>query len=314
MNFQNIRPVGKPDDFFDAAFSRAKKRAAQLRSKGKKLSSGQEKKIEYVRMDIIKDVLESKLIDILKDFPDIDSLNEFYQELIRTTLNYVDLKKSLGAINTSVRFVKKFHRDYIMKFKRANNQKQYDKLRREFYGKMSSVVKRIKNELKYLEECRRVMRTYPDVKDMKTIAITGFPNVGKSTLLNKLSKAKGEVAVYAFTTKGLNLGYMKIDSRKIQLVDTPGTLDRLEKMNDIERQAYLAIKYLADLVIYVFDLSEPFPLKDQIKLYKRLKDENKKVLVYFSKADVLDLDMDLVKKYKGVVWADDLKKKIKRIL
>lgn len=313
MNFQNIRPVGKPDDFFDAAFSRAKKRASELKSKKQRLNSGQEKRVEYVRMDIIKDVLESKLVDILKDFPNIDELNDFYKELIKVTLNYVDLKRSLGAVNTSVRFIKKFHQEYTMKFKRANTQNQYDQLRREFYGRISSVLKRIKNELQYLEECRRIMRGYPDIKEMKTIAIAGFPNVGKSTLLNRLCTARAEVASYAFTTKGLNLGYMKIDNNKIQLIDTPGTLDRFEQMNDIEKQAYLAVKHLADLVIYVFDLSEPFPFKNQVKLYKTLK-EGKEVLVYFSKADVLKLDMTIVKKYKGMTSADELKAKIKKIL
>ena len=84
-------------------------------------------------------------------------------------------------------------------------------------------------------------------------------------------------------------------------------------MNNVEKQAYLAIKHLADYIIYVFDLSEPFPFEKQVKLYKKLKQERKKVIVYFSKADVLDLDSDLVKKYKGFVSVDDLKKKIKKV-
>ncbi|MFC1800892.1 NOG1 family protein [Nanoarchaeota archaeon] len=314
MNFQYIRPIGTVDNYLDGAFSRAKKKASALKSRYKRTDMSKQKIVEYSRFDVVKDVLEEKLINILKDFPSIDSLNEFYQQLIKTTVDYVALKKSLGAVNSAVKKIKEFHREYFMKIKKTEHLKVIDRLRREFYGRISSVLKRIKKELAYLEKVRQVMRTYPNVKEMPTIAIAGFPNVGKTTLLSKLSKAKAEIASYAFTTKGLNLGYMDEGSRKIQLVDTPGTLNRLETMNHIERQAYLAIKYLADLVIYVFDLSEPFPLKKQEQLFKALKQEKKKVLVYFSKSDVLDLDEKLVKKYKGIVSIDDLKKKIRKSL
>jgi len=305
--------VGKVDDYLDAAFSKAKKRISQMRPKGK-INTGQQRKMEYVRLDVIKDSLENQLSKILQDFPDIEKLNDFYQELIKVTLDYVALKKSLGAVNSAINMVKKFHKDYLFKFKKAVNLKDMNRLRREFYGRISSILKRIKKEFDYLEGCRKIMRSYPDVKDMATVAIAGFPNVGKSTLLEKLSSAKPKIAEYAFTTKGLNVGYMNLDNQKIQLIDTPGTLDRLEKMNNIEKQAYLVIKYLADLIIYVFDLSEPYPLEKQEKLYKRLKQEKRKMLVYFSKADVMELDEGLIKKYKGVTGISELKGKLRKYL
>jgi len=313
MGFQQIRPVEKVDKYLDAAFFRAKKRIQQLKSPGKKITAGQQRKMEYIRLDIIKDTLEEKLSRILKDFPNVDQLNDFYKELVKITIDYVQFKKSLGAVNTAVHFLRRFHKEYMFKFKRFESLKEFDRLRREFYGRISSVLYRIKNELSFLEECRQVMRNYPSIKEIPTIAIAGFPNVGKSTLLNKLSTAKAKTAEYAFTTKGLNLGYMTLGSKKLQLIDTPGTLNRLEKMNDIERQAYLVIKHLTDLIIYVFDLSEPFPLKDQEKLFKHLKQEKKKMLVYFSKSDILELDEKLVKKYKGFIDVEKLKAKIKKL-
>jgi nucleolar GTP-binding protein len=83
------------------------------------------------------------------------------------------------------------------------------------------------------------------------VAIAGFPNVGKSTLLNRLTGATAETNAYAFTTKSLNMGAIEYRHNTIQFIDTPGTLARPEKMNDIERQAYLAMKYAAHLIIYV---------------------------------------------------------------
>lgn len=311
MNFQKIRPVTKPDEFLDIAFAKAKKRIALMKDKGFK-SLNKQKQMEYVRMDIIKDALEMRLIDILKDFPDISALHVFYQELIKLTVDYVALKKSLGAVNATVKLIKDMHKEYIFRFRRANRLIDFNKLRWEFYGRISSIIKRIKPELTYLEECRQVMKGYPDIKELKTVAIAGFPNVGKTTLLNKLSPAKAEVAAYAFTTTGLNLGYVKFDSTEIQLIDTPGTLNRLEKMNNVEKQAYLVIKHLADLIVYVFDLSEPYPLKDQEKLFKHLRQEKKPILAYFSKSDILDLSSHeaLIKKYKGITDAEKLKEKL----
>jgi nucleolar GTP-binding protein len=58
-------------------------------------------------------------------------------------------------------------------------------------------------------------------------------------------------------------------------------------MNDIERQAYLAVRHLADAVVYVFDLTESYPMRLQKKLYGRVESLGKPVVVYASKADLV---------------------------
>src|SRR4030042_6532183 len=153
-------------------------------------------------------------------------------------------------------------------------------------------MKQIKQELEILEISRKIIREYPTIKtDIFTVAIFGFPNVGKSTLLSKLSTSKPEIAAYPFTTKGINIGYAKQGSKKIQLLDTPGSLNRFDKMNNIEKQAHLALKHVANAVVYIFDLTEPYPLEDQEKLYQNLKKMEKPVVVYLSKADTLEGDV-----------------------
>jgi GTP1/Obg family GTP-binding protein len=85
------------------------------------------------------------------------------------------------------------------------------------------------------------------------------------------------------------------DKKKIQVLDTPGTLDRFEKMNHIEKKAELAMKHCANKIVFVFDLTEPYPLKKQMDLYRKIKKYNVPVLVYLSKKDILK---DKIKEFK----------------
>jgi len=85
-------------------------------------------------------------------------------------------------------------------------------------------------------------------------------------------------------------GYLKQDYKKIQIIDTPGTLNRFEQMNALERQADLALRELADYVVYVFDpTQQSLNRTKQFELYQKVRNESKKdIVIYVSKADLLD--------------------------
>lgn len=284
MNFEKLPPVDSSKVLLDIAFRKAREKEKQ-----KKLEGGWMqviKKKESLKLDIVKDEIVSKLDKIVEQFPQTSILPEFYIKLMKLTLDFAELKKSLGAVNWASKRIRTLHREYVSKINRAQEQPYIRKASTEFYGRVSSTLKQIDQNLKYLEESRRIMRTYPDIKDMFTVCIYGFPNVGKSTLLNKLSSTKAKTAAYAFTTKTINAGYMTFDGVKVQVLDLPGTLARPEKMNNIEMQAELVLEELAKVVIFVFDVSgsSGYPLDKQVQLYKKVKD--KKPLVYVSKTDL----------------------------
>jgi nucleolar GTP-binding protein len=74
-------------------------------------------------------------------------------------------------------------------------------------------------------------------------------------------------------------------------VDTPGLLDRpLDKRNPIELQAITALKYLAQVILYIVDPSETcgYLLKDQISLYKDLKELFGDIYLVLNKIDLID--------------------------
>jgi len=290
MNFQNLKSIEEYKFFIDVAFRKANEKASIIRGsknlKGTRIEKS--KKMELLKIDVIREEISTRLLGILKTFPSLEQLPEFYNELIKCTLDYPVLKKSLGALNWANKKVVEMHRKYLIKIKKCMDMNKINDYRREYYGRISSIMRQIKDALKYLETARKTMRNYPAIKTgTRTIAIAGFPNVGKTTLLMRLTGSKPDIQPYAFTTKGINVGYIK-GKQKLQLLDTPGTLNRFDKMNNIEKVAFLALKLLAEKIIYVFDLTEPYPLEKQVELYKRVNEMKKPVIIYLSKTDILD--------------------------
>ncbi len=308
MNFQKINPVESNKSMLDIAFRKAREKGQNKNLKGNWLQIIRQK--EALKLDIIKDTLIVRLEKILENFPNESELPEFYVKLFQLTLDYPLLKTSFGAISWATKKIRFFHRDYVSKITKCKERDKIKQLSKEFYGRISSILKQISKNLQYLEEARKVMRTYPDVKEMFTVCIYGFPNVGKTTLLNKLTGTKAEVAAYAFTTKSINSGYFKVGEHKVQVLDVPGTLARKEKMNNIELQAELVMKELANLIVYVFDLSghSIYSFKKQEQLFKNISKE-KQVLVYLSKKDLLDKKTISEFKYK-YYQTDEIKEKI----
>ncbi len=293
MNFQTLLKVEDDDFYIGKAFRNATKRADSAREK--KFNSGIAKSryVELERIKGVKQELEGDLGAILRSFPSIDELPEFYLELVKVTTDYGKLKKSLGAVKWSGGKIGEFYRIYAQKIARCNDAKQINDFRRMFYGRAASALKQIRKELVFLEECRRKMKAFPSIKTgIRTIVIAGYPNVGKTTLLRKLTSADPKVAPYPFTTQQIMIGYFKKGEEKIQVVDTPGLLDRdFEKRNKIEKQAVLALKYLADKLIFIIDASETcgYSLETQLRLFNEVKNNFKsEIIVMVNKADIAE--------------------------
>ncbi|MBU0469882.1 MAG: 50S ribosome-binding GTPase [Nanoarchaeota archaeon] len=307
MNFEKIPPVEASKQILDLAFRKAREKGMMKDLEGNWLQIIRKK--ESLKLDVIKDCIVPRLENIIRSFPDTNSLPDFYIKLMRLTLDFGDFKKSLGAVNWAIKRVKELQKEYVRRIVKTKTKTEISQLSKEFYGRVSSTLKQIDPSLKYLEESRKLMRTYPDIKNLFTVCIYGFPNVGKTTLLNKLTNTTAKVAAYAFTTKSINVGYYN----NIQVVDVPGTLARKEKLNNIELQADIVLKDLADVVIFVFDLSEfcGYSVKDQEKLLQHL-DRKKPVLIYLSKTDLPEGNPG--KSFKQEVYSfKELKEKISEL-
>jgi len=134
---------------------------------------------------------------------------------------------------------------------------------------MATLIKGLKSSLVYLEQVRQHLARLPSIDpNTRTLLLTGYPNVGKSSFMNKITRANVEVQPYAFTTKSLYVGHMDFKYLRWQVIDTPGILDHpLEDRNTIEMQSITALAHLTAAVLYFMDLSEQcgFSISEQVR-------------------------------------------------
>lgn len=89
-----------------------------------------------------------------------------------------------------------------------------------------------------------------------TVALVGFPSVGKSTLLNQLTGAKSEVGAYHFTTLDVVPGVMEYNHAKIQILDMPGLIKDASRGKGRGREVIAAARS-ADVILLVVDIFNP---------------------------------------------------------
>lgn len=89
-----------------------------------------------------------------------------------------------------------------------------------------------------------------------TVAIIGLPSVGKSTLLNKITKAESKTAAYAFTTLKCIPGILEYNNTRIQVLDLPGIIEGAKDGRGRGREV-IAVARNADLIMIMIEATNP---------------------------------------------------------
>jgi nucleolar GTP-binding protein len=255
MDFKSICYVLGYEDLVDVAFGRASKKRP-------------EEKVKFVSKTVRK-----HLNKVARSWPNLDELPPFYRELIGVSIDIEGLEKALAALKRSDAALDKLEKIYKKKLRKRMDKDKAYQLRRVYYGRVKAVLRQIRGDLEFLAEGRRRLLEFPDIQDAFTIVIAGLPNVGKSSLLRAMTSAEPRVESYPFTTQSILLGYFEERHLRYQIIDTPGLLDRpLEDRNPIEKQAVLALRHLADVVLYIFDPSETcgYTAKEQLNVFQEI--------------------------------------------
>lgn len=262
--FEDLPTVPVADELLDKAYSRA---ARTGRAK-----SGVD--AQYAMLDVVSHIVTDNLEDISRRWPDLEGLDPFYRALVDAVAGVDALRTHLGSVDWAARQVDEIiteHRDRI-----RGDSEVAMRQRKQAFARVASIIEEIADDLSALESARQDLATLPGIDpNAPTIVVAGYPNVGKSSLLNAVTRASGDVATYPFTTTRIGIGHIEHRHVQYQLIDTPGLLDRPdEERNEIERQTIAALEHLADCVVVMLDASETcgYELSDQVALRDELRD------------------------------------------
>jgi nucleolar GTP-binding protein len=147
---------------------------------------------------------------------------------------------------------------------------------RIFYGRLASFVREVDPDIELARQFEEFLKSRPRLDpQIPTLVVAGFPNVGKSSLVARLSTARPKVADYPFTTLAIAVGHTDLGFDRLQVLDTPGMLGRPRKSNPAEIEAEAAVEGVASLVLFVIDPtgSSGYGVEEQERLLLRWREE-----------------------------------------
>ncbi|KAG4154850.1 hypothetical protein ERO13_D03G078100v2 [Gossypium hirsutum] len=293
-NFKKITVVPNGKDFIDIILSRTQRQTPTVVHKGYAISRLRQfymRKVKYTQQNF-----HEKLSTIIDEFPRLDDIHPFYGDLLHVLYNKDHYKLALGQINTARNLISKVAKDYVKLLKYGDSLYRCKSLKVAALGRMCTVIKRIGPTLAYLEQIRQHMARLPSIDpNTRTMLICGYPNVGKSSFMNKITRADVDVQPYAFTTKSLFVGHTDYKYLRYQVIDTPGILDRpFEDRNIIEMCSITALAHLRAAVLFFLDISGScgYSIAQQAALFHSIKSlfMNKPLIIVCNKTDLQPLD------------------------
>lgn len=132
---------------------------------------------------------------------------------------------------------------------------------------------------------------------LPVVAIVGRPNVGKSTLFNRLTHTRAAlISAYPGTTRDRQYGEVNLQDRRFIIVDTGGITEEGEIGKLITHQALQAIED-ADKVVFVIDGREGLTPDDKM-IAETLRKSGKQVILAVNKTEGMDAAVSLADAYE----------------
>ncbi|XP_010554958.1 PREDICTED: nucleolar GTP-binding protein 1-like [Tarenaya hassleriana] len=293
-NLKNITPVPSAKEFIDILLSRTQRQTPTVVHKGSKICVIRGfyiRKVKFTQRNF-----HEKLSTIIDEFPRIDHDHPLYGDLLHVLYNKEHYKLALGQVNTARNLVTKIGKDYGKLLKYGDSLYRNKSLKVAALGRMCTVIRSISHSLAYLEQVRQHMARLPSIDpNTRTLLVCGYPNVGKSSFLNRVTRANVDVQPYPFTTKSLFVGHTYFKYLRYQVIDTPGILDRpFEDRNIIEMCSITALAHLRAAVLFFLDISGScgYSIAQQAALFHSVKSlfMNKPLVIVCNKTDLMPME------------------------
>ncbi len=250
-------------------------------------------RIDLVESEAIMDLIESKSSEAKKM-----ALSQLYGDLSKLITSFRDrLKNLLSSIEVNIDYPEYYDIEIVTE------------------EKIAKEIKSMKEELKNLIERSKSSSI---IKNGIQTVILGRPNVGKSSILNKLlDEEKAIVTNVAGTTRDIVEGQTYIDGILIKFIDTAGIRKTDDIVEKIGVEKSLKAVEEADLIILVLNNNEELTAED-LEILEKTKDKQR--IIVINKKD-LERNINLPENLENVVETDtnsiegidSLKSKIKEM-
>jgi len=152
-----------------------------------------------------------------------------------------------------------------------------------------------------LEQCSESYFIEANNKYDISLAIVGMPNVGKSSLMNRLLREeKSIVTPIAGTTRDSVDSYLKYYNNIIRIIDTAGLRRRSKITKDIEFYSIVRTNQIiqdCDVAAVLIDTDKGFTNQDR-DIIRQIVDAGKGLIIIVNKWDLLEKDTDSIKNYQ----------------
>jgi nucleolar GTP-binding protein len=290
VSWRTLPTVLLEDEVLDKAFSRARKAADRVDDSDRVFRV---RKQMSRMVQTAADVISTTFMDTVNMWPSLDQSPKFDVAMIDACVGCDDYRHNLSMLQWASKQVLNIAGQNSKKIIRTARTDLMHDARKEAYGRISSIMRRVKPSLLWLSKARETLKRLPTIDQvLPCIVVCGAPNVGKSAFISALSSGNMEVNHYPFTTKQIHVGHFTHRRLQYQMVDTPGLLDRPRTArNTIELQAIAALEHIGSLVLFLMDESEACgtPLDEQMHLLEDVQAmlPGTDLMVVTSKADLL---------------------------
>jgi len=209
-------------------------------------------------------------IDLIKAEAVIDIINSKTENENKSAINQLN-----GYLSEKINNIKREILELLSNIEVSIDYPEYDTP--EINN--NKIINILQNNINYLNKLEKSFDTGKIIKDGIKTVIIGRPNVGKSSLLNKLLKEERAIVTsVAGTTRDTIEEYIKIEGIPLKIIDTAGIRDTENEIEQIGINKAKNIAENADLIIAVFDISNELNDEDK-KIIKFIKNKNSIIIL-----------------------------------